>query len=106
MDDILQRLGARIRDLRTKSGLSQSRLAELAGINDKYLGEVERGTNNISVRKLTLIAQALSMEVHDLLDTAHYASRETLIANLHDLIESASDDELQTIYRVVFDITR
>ena len=106
MDEILTRLGTRIRELRTKKGLSQSRLAELAGINDKYLGEVERGTNNISVRKLTQIAEAIGVEVQELFDSAHLADRETLVSDLRGIIDSASDDQLQTIYRVVLDVVR
>lgn len=106
MDDTLTRLGRRIRELRTTNGLSQGKLAELANVNDKFLGEVERGTNNISVLKLGQIANALGVDMAELIDNAHQADREALLADLTHLAQSASDDDLRTIHRIVRDIVR
>ncbi|XXJ18875.1 helix-turn-helix domain-containing protein [Desulfovibrio caledoniensis] len=106
MDDILLKLGKRIRELRQKNGLSQSRLAEMAGLNDKYLGEVERGANNISVKNLGQIAVALGVETYELLDGSHEyeVDRKELVQKLHKIIESASDENLCAIYGFASDI--
>lgn len=41
-------VGIRIRNHREKLGYSREKLAELAGMSDGYLGEIERGTKGIS----------------------------------------------------------
>jgi transcriptional regulator with XRE-family HTH domain len=51
--------GRTVRRLREKKGLSQEKLAELAGIHRTYIGDVERGTRNIALANMTRIAKAL-----------------------------------------------
>lgn len=106
MENVLLELGQKIRELRTKRGLSLDKLAETANVNDKYLGEVERGQTNISVGKLCQIAAALDIKPHELLDTAHarQIDREAITRKLLEIIESASDEELYAIYGIVTDI--
>lgn len=106
MDDILLKVGKRIREIRKKKDLSQGRLAEMAGLNDKYLGEVERGSNNISIKNLGQIAGALGVETFELLDGSHEyeIDRKELVQKLHKIIESASDEDLCAIYGFASDI--
>ena len=46
--------------------MSQERLAEKADLSYKYVGEVERGQENISLDALVRIAKALKCRVRDL----------------------------------------
>jgi len=46
--------------------LNQEQLAEKADLTYKYIGEVERGTVNISLDSLVRIAKALKVKVTDL----------------------------------------
>lgn len=57
----MQIVGENIRKLRTAKKLSQQRLAELAGISCKYLGEIERGQSNVSVEILFQIASGMDI---------------------------------------------
>ena len=59
-------LGETVRELRRLAGLSQETLAERADLSAKFIGEVERGTVNISVDSLFRIARALNTEVSKL----------------------------------------
>jgi transcriptional regulator with XRE-family HTH domain len=47
--------------------MSQEKLAEKANLSYKYLGEVERGTVNISLDSLMRIARALRVHLGDLI---------------------------------------
>lgn len=61
------KFGRLIRTRRAKQGLSQEALAELAGLNRSYLGEVERGAASASIDTLEKLATALGERLSDLL---------------------------------------
>lgn len=67
MDADLQRLGRRIRELRTRAGLSQEELADRAGLHRTYIGGIERGERNVGVLNLLQLARALKVPPSDLL---------------------------------------
>lgn len=50
--------------------MTQERLGELANLNPKYIGEVERMEKTISVDALARIATALKIRLRDLLRDA------------------------------------
>ena len=57
-----------MRELRSAKGMTQEKLAELAGLSRQYIGDVERGTRNISLVNIEKIAAALEITLPDLLD--------------------------------------
>ncbi|GLS44207.1 helix-turn-helix domain-containing protein [Methylobacterium brachythecii] len=59
-------IGWNLRRLRVEQGLSQERLALAAGIDRAYVGRVERGSENVTVTTLEVMARALSVAVGDL----------------------------------------
>lgn len=61
--------GERIRTLRQDRGLSQERLAEMAGVHRTYLSSVERGERNVSLDNIYAIAAALSVPPADLFES-------------------------------------
>ena len=99
-------LGCRIRSLRVQRGLSQDRLGELAGLNGKYLGEVERGNSNISIVNLSKLADVLSVPLLSLLTIGHEQDRGKLLEDLNHLLEGADDAQLKVIYRVIEAVVR
>jgi transcriptional regulator with XRE-family HTH domain len=64
--DPLKRFGERIRLLRRRLGLSQEALAAKAGIHRTYMGGVERGERNISLKNITRLAAALGVHPREL----------------------------------------
>lgn len=65
---LLNNLGKRIRELRTKSDLSQEKLAFTCDLDRTYIGSVERGERNVSIINLQKIATALNVELNELLN--------------------------------------
>jgi transcriptional regulator with XRE-family HTH domain len=59
-------LGQAIRHYRKKAKITQERLGELADLNPKYIGEVERMEKTISVDALARVAAALKVRLRDL----------------------------------------
>lgn len=63
-------LGRTVRALRYKQGFSQEGFAHEAGMHPTYLGGIERGERNVSLRNLTRLAGALGMPLSDLIAEA------------------------------------
>ena len=59
--DILVKFGRRVRELRKAAGLTQESFAESCGLDRTYIGGVERGERNVSLRNIELIARALNV---------------------------------------------
>lgn len=74
-DAIVREVGARARAARAAAGLSRKRLAELAGVSERYLNELEKGVANASVSVLARIAYALSVDVVSLIPSADPGTR-------------------------------
>lgn len=61
---------ANMRHFRHKLGLSQEALAVLCGLHRTYIGSVERGERNISIDNMERIANALQVNLTEML-TSH-----------------------------------
>ena len=68
MDKIEKLFGDRIRELRKEKQLSQEELAYKAGVHRTYLGGIERGERNPSLRNIYAVAVALDISLAELLD--------------------------------------
>jgi transcriptional regulator with XRE-family HTH domain len=67
---LLRRLGQVISTLRTQTGYSQERFGFAIGVHRTYMGHLERGTANPTVKILHLVAQGLGVSVSDLFTAA------------------------------------
>lgn len=65
--DICVALGKRIRQLRKDRGLRQIDLAELAGINENYVSDLELGRKEVCLRTINALATAFGISVSELL---------------------------------------
>jgi len=66
-ENVVRKVGRRIRELRQKKGWSQEKLAEEARLHRTYIGQVERGEKSIGVENLFRIAVALHVKAAVLL---------------------------------------
>lgn len=62
----LEKFAAHLRELREDRGVSQTRLAELAGLNRNYVGDVERGRRNPCLDNILRLADALGISPSEL----------------------------------------
>lgn len=64
---ILISFGEKVREIRIKKGLSQEQLAHLADVHRTYIGMIERAEKNITLLNIEKIANALKVNINDLI---------------------------------------
>ncbi|WP_025686054.1 helix-turn-helix domain-containing protein [Paenibacillus maysiensis] len=110
MSDLLKLVGARIRNLRKQRGLSQAKLAELSELQDSYIGGIERGERNISLKSIDKITSALEVEPVEIfrfgsLDGIEGNTEKHHVVEMHrSLLMERSFEEVAMIQRVVRDM--
>ena len=69
-DPVLVALGEAIRRIRLSKDISQEQLALLAEVDRSYVGQVERGDNNVAVLTLARLAGVLDISIAKLMQEA------------------------------------
>ena len=67
-DEFLFKIGQSVRYLRLKHGLSQEELAFKASLNINSVSTLERGINNIKIKTLKTLAEALDVNIEEILN--------------------------------------
>jgi transcriptional regulator with XRE-family HTH domain len=67
MDEFQGKLGLRIRRLREKRGYTQESFADLCGLHRNFMGAVERGRQNLTLKSLRIISKGLGVSMAKLL---------------------------------------
>lgn len=65
--DLQRTLGANLRALREERGVSQEAFADELGFHRTYLGSVERGERNLSLKAVERLAHLVGVEPLELL---------------------------------------
>ncbi len=66
--DILKSIGMNFRIERIKLNLSQEKFAERVGVHTNYIGKIERGEQNLTVKKIVQIADSINIPVDKILN--------------------------------------
>lgn len=66
-NDILIAFGQRIKELRLKKDLTQEQFAHLCHLHKNYIGMIERGERNPSLKNIETIAVAFEISISDLM---------------------------------------
>lgn len=66
--DLEKRFGAKLAYVRKSQKLSQIKLAEIVDMNFNYIGQIERGEANVTIKTMKILANALNVELKDLFD--------------------------------------
>ncbi len=66
--EITKLFGQKLRQTRIAKGFSQEGLAHEAGLDRSYVGGIERGERNPSLKNIALLAKTLQVHIRTLFD--------------------------------------
>lgn len=106
--NILMQTGKNIRKLREAKGLTQESLEEKSGINSKYISAIECGQANLTILKLEQLANALGVELYELLLITNNDDSEKHIKDtINKLLNEANKEKLKAVInKVIENITK
>ncbi len=61
-DPDIEAFGNRLRALRKEAGMTQEALAAAAGLHWTYIGQIERGRRNLTLKNVLRLARGLGVE--------------------------------------------
>jgi transcriptional regulator with XRE-family HTH domain len=88
ISDITKDIGETIRRLRTEQSVSIEELAERCGVHYNYLGEIERGRRNPSIKSLAKIAAGLNVKLGVFFDNTRAPASKRGDISRADLLKS------------------
>ena len=101
MSDIAKAVGQRIRNYRTKKGLSQEKLAELSGCHPTYIGQLERGEKNATLESIERITAALGISLSKLfekLDGQEDSGEKDIPLACYEFLSAKSKEEQEQFF--------
>lgn len=100
-------LGARIKELRKKRGLTQEKLSEIIEIDPKHLSRIEVGKSYPSLQTLDKISKALKVELKDFFEfNQKVRNMKEFNKNVQNLLKETTPDMIPLILKVLRAIIR
>ena len=90
---LLAALGERVRNLRSRKGMTRKAVAQAADVSERHLANLEYGTGNASILILAQVAHALQCSLAELIGDVTTSSPEWLL--IRELLEHRSEPELR-----------
>ena len=104
--DLKQMIGARIKEIRTKRGITQDQLSERMEINPKYLSSIERGKENPTLNTLINLSQSLDVNMDDLFSFVEIEDPDKRKSLIISLLDEANDEQLKLAFKILSVIIR
>ena len=97
---LIRLIGLRIKALRNKKGLTQEHLAETVGITPQYLGNIERGKENPTLKTFINLSNGLNTDIGELFYLLKAEDKKQVKKIIQEKIKTATDDELMLLSKI------
>lgn len=109
MSELRQLIGTRIRAMRNTKGLTQQKLADIAGLDYRYIGALERGERNFSIDTLEKVLVALKVSLNELTYSVEVTSNEDSIRQeaIDEFISTSSQltkEQISTLRKIIKEV--
>ena len=108
MSELAKTIGRRIRNHRTKLGLSQEKLAELSWCHPTYIGQLERGEKNATIESIERISASLNMPLSKLFENLGGTNTEerNIPLECYDFLLSKTYAEQEQLLKILIEIDK
>lgn len=94
-------IGNRIKQVRTKKGITQEELAEMLGVSPEYCSKIECGKTKINLERLSQISVIFDIEIEYLISGTVYESKFYLKEDIADSISKLDSCKLKAINDII-----
>lgn len=98
LENYIARIGEQIKVIRSRRGMIRKDLSKHSDVSERYLAQAETGKANISIALLWRIANALDVEISDLLPET---STRTVNTTLLNLLRNMDDEDQKMSFSVL-----
>lgn len=96
--------GQKLKQIRKSKNLTQAKLAEIAGVNEKHISKIETGVYFPTYNTLIKVLQALNLNIEDVgLEMVGVSSNDNpfYVKSLQILNDAKSEQELEYYYGIL-----
>lgn len=93
-------IGSRLRQARLNKKLTQENLVEMLDVSVAFLSRVERGSLDISLKRLSQICEILEVTEGDILNGSSTTSHNYLNSDLSNLLKNCPPDKMKLVYKL------
>jgi transcriptional regulator with XRE-family HTH domain len=101
---ISEKIGERVREVRTSLELTQQEVAEKAGLGLNTISRIERGQQGVNFENIARIADSLDIPFRDFCDiegSTPEIRKQGQLQSLFDMLEEAPPSKVALIYQLV-----
>ena len=100
--NVKNQLGAKIKRLRQKNGLTQEQLAEKIDIATRTLCGIENGENFVTAETLEKFLNVFNITLAELFAFDHIKPQEELVSEIIKDVQKLKDrNKIETIYKII-----
>ncbi len=102
MGKLKKLIGARIKEIRTKKGLTQEQLSVKTNIALSTICRLENGVNMPREENLEALSEALEVSIDSFFKFEHYeGDRNSRIIKIFDMIHKLNDEEIVIVQKIL-----
>jgi len=102
MIELAYTIGERVRIYRTRSGMTQMKLAEKAGVHHTYIGQLERGEKNATLTTIIKVAKALDVSFETLFEAIIDGGAKNSIAReVYEIVSAQPEREQKALLELI-----
>ena len=99
--NIKQMIGARIKEIRNRKGLTQEQLSEKMEINPKYLSSIERGNENPTLNTLIRLSESLEVDLSEIFSFIQIEDPGERKSMITSLLDQADNEQMKLAFKVL-----
>ena len=93
-------IGERLKKARKSKGITQEKLSHEIGVSIAFLSRIERGSSQISLKRLSQVCNILQIEAGQILNGSSEDSNEYLNTDFKMLLDKCTEKQKKMIYEV------